>query len=182
MFQSKWFRLVLGLKKQQITKMWETDRILLQVMVTSKMEIKRKITSRSTIKAQCSIAIKIAAMLFMYINMTYDALYSCIVLPGIQICIWRRETCICLHVSVCLDVDVRWFLKFFSILFVEPGSLTTHEAHCTVWLGWLAMELWGCVLGSTPSNSLYRVAGWLVRSFETATALPPWCWDYKYTP
>lgn len=36
-----------------------------QVMVTSKMEIKRKITSCSTIKAQCSIAIKIAAMLFM---------------------------------------------------------------------------------------------------------------------
>lgn len=181
MFQSKWFRLVLGLKKQQITKMWETDRILLQVMVTSKMEIKRKITSRSTIKAQCSIAIKIAAMLFRYINMTYAALYSCIVLPCIQICIRRRETCICLHVCVCLDVDVRWFLKFFSILFVEPGSLTTHEAHCTVWLGWLAMELWGC--GWLYSLKLTVPCGWLAGSeFWDCYCSTSWCWDYKYTP
>lgn len=45
--------------------MWETDRIHLEVMIIHEMEIKRKITSCSTIKAQCSIAIKIAAMLFM---------------------------------------------------------------------------------------------------------------------
>lgn len=44
--------------------MRETERLHLEVMIISEMEIKRKITSRSTIKAPCSIAIKIASMLF----------------------------------------------------------------------------------------------------------------------
>lgn len=61
------------------------------------------------------------------------------------------------YVFMCVKVDVRWFLKFFSIFSVEPGSLSKHEAHCTVWLGWL----WSCedALGSSPSSTLYGVAG-----------------------